>query len=89
MKRETLKVTWKIVRRKGHGRTPESYCNYIIENETHKHRLKTKEGTKLFDILDKTTILKKGSVNEEVLVDGIYIGNKLLFVTNFRKLGIE
>lgn len=89
MKRETLKVTWKIIRRKGHGRTPESYCNYIIENENHKHRLKTKEGTKLFDILDNTTILKEGSINEEVLVDGIYWGKKLLFVTNFRKIGVE
>lgn len=88
MKRETLKVTWKIIRRKGHGRTPESYCNYIIENEKRKHRLKTKDGTKLFDILDNTTILKKGSINEEVLVDGLYWKDKLLFITNFRKIGL-
>lgn len=83
MRRETLKVTWKIVRRKGHGRTPETYCNYVAENETHKHRLRTEVGTKLFEMLDSSVILKKGG-NKEVLMDGMYMGDKLMYVCNFR-----
>lgn len=85
MERETLRVTWKIIRRAGHGRTPESYCSYIAENGNRAHRLKTVEGTKLFEILEKTVV----SPNAEryafkVLLDGMYYKNKLLFVTNFR-----
>ena len=85
MKRERLKVTWKIVRRKGYGRTPETYCSYIAENEKRKHRLRTNIGTKLFELLDNLYISKSGS--EEVHMDGMYIGDELMFVCNFRKTG--
>ena len=83
MRRETLRVTWKIVRRKGYGRTPETYCSYIAENKNHKHRLRTPVGSKLFELLDKTIIHKNG-VSNDVLVDGMYRDDELLFVTNFR-----
>ena len=83
MKRETLKVTWKIVRRKGHGRTPETYCSYIVENEKRRHRLKTFLGTTLFDLLDTTYVSKRGVA--EVQMDGMYVGDKLMYVCNFRK----
>ena len=83
MKRETLKVVWKFVRRKGYGRTPETYCSYIIENKNRKHRLRTKIGTKLFDLLDNIYISKKGTT--EIQMDGMYMQNKLMYVCNFRK----
>ena len=85
MECETLRVTWKIIRRAGHGRTPETYCSYIAENENRAHRLKTVEGTRLFNILDSTVV----SPNAEryafkVLIDGMYHHNKLIYITNFR-----
>ena len=85
METETLKVTWKIIRRAGQGRTPESYCSYIAENDNRAHRLKTHEGTKLFDILKKTKVSDSiDRYNFSVLIDGVYHNNKLVFVTNFR-----
>jgi len=87
MKKEKLRVTWKIKRKKGHGRNINSYCSYIVENENHKHKLKTKKGTKLFNILSNTIIYKKSGTKNEVFVDGIYDNNgNLLFVLNFRKI---
>ncbi len=88
MTRETLRVTWKFIRRSGYKstRTPNTYCSYIIENENHKHKLKTYEGTQLFDILKETTITKNNISEFEVLVDGIYLNDKLVYVTNFRKV---
>jgi len=87
MKKEKLRIIWKIIRRKGHGRTPESYCNYIAENENHKHRLKTRDESKLFEILDNTVIYERDGTNHEVFIDGIYDdNNNLLYVTNFRKI---
>jgi hypothetical protein len=87
MKKETLRVTWKIIRREGHGRTPESYCKYIAENENHKHKLRTNDGSKLFEILDNTVIFKRDGTNYEVFVDGMYDNSgNLLYVTNFRKI---
>jgi len=85
---ETLKVVWKFIRRKGYPstRTPETYCDYIIENENHKHRLRTYEKTELFKLLQSTTISKKEKYMWSVLVDGIYYGNKLISVTNPRKI---
>lgn len=89
MKRETLRVVWKFIRRKEYGRIPKTYCDYIIENKNHKHRLKTKEGTKLFELLDNTVIYKKSGTNHEVFVDVIYDNNdNLLYITNFRKINI-
>lgn len=86
IKKETLRVTWKYIRWAGQGRTPVSYCSYIIENEKHKHRLKTKEGTKLFDLLKKTRIYKDRSMADyELLVDGVYHRGNLMYVTNFRR----
>jgi len=86
MERETLNVTWKFIRRTGYKstRTPRTYCSYVIENKNHKHKLKTIEGTKLFDILSNTRISKIGEY--DVLVDGIYQSGKLIYVTNFRKM---
>jgi len=89
MERETLRVTWKFIRRSGYKstRTPETYCSYIAENKNHKHKLKTIEGTKLFDILSTTTISKSNDHYEyEILIDGMYRDGKLLYVTNFRKM---
>lgn len=88
MKREILKVTWKIVRRKnkikGQGKTPKTYCSYIAENEKRKHRLKTSLGTKLFELLNNTYVSKRSG--EEIQIDGIYIGDNLIYVCNFRKI---
>lgn len=83
MKREIMKVTWKIIRRKGQGRTPETYCSYIIKNKKRKHRLRTNIGTILFELLNNITVSKSGSV--EIQMDGMYINNKLIYVCNFRK----
>ena len=83
MTRETLKVTWKIIRRKGYGRTPETYCSYIVENENRKHHLRTDVGTKLFELLSNVYVSKSGSV--EIQMDGMYIKDKLMYVCNFRK----
>jgi len=86
MDRETLRVTWKFIRRVGYGRTPETYCTYIAENENHKHKLRTVEGTKLFEILEKTIVSKTDRYEFKVFVDGMYYKNKLLFITNPRIL---
>jgi hypothetical protein len=83
---DTLKVTWKFIRRKGYGRTPATYCSYVAENERHKHKLKTLEGTKLFDLLQNTTISKKPEYLWSVFVDATYYNNKLISITNPRKL---
>lgn len=83
MKRETLKVTWKIVRRKGYGRTPETYCSYIVENKNRKHRLRTNIGTGLFELLNNTHISESGTA--EIQMDGMYIGDKLMYVCDFRR----
>lgn len=86
METEALKVTWKIIRRKGYGRTPETYCSYIAENNNHSHRLKTREGTKLFEMLEKTVCSKNDKYLHKVMIDGIYHHDKLLYITNPRIL---
>ena len=87
MNNETLRVTWKYIRWAGQGRTPVSYCTYIAENANHRHKLKTKEGTKLFQLLKETRIYKDAEQSKnELLVDAAYENNKLLYVTNFRKI---
>lgn len=87
MNNETLRVTWKYIRWAGQGRTPISYCTYIAENENHSHKLRTKEGTKLFDLLKKTRIYKdREQAVHELLLEGVYENDKLLYVTNFRKI---
>jgi len=86
MERQTLRVTWKIIRRAGHGRTKHTYCSYIAENGKHKHRLKTTEGTKLFEILRDNIISKTDRYAFKVLVDGVYHKGELQYVTNFRVL---
>ncbi len=87
MERETLRVTWKIIRRAGYGRTPSTYCSYIAENEKHSHRLKTVEGTKLFDLLQKYVVSKYvDRYDVKIYVDAVYHKGKLLYVTNFRAM---
>lgn len=86
MERQTLRVTWKIIRRAGYGRTKHTYCSYIIENKKYKHRLKTIEGTKLFEILKNNIISKTDRYLFKVLVDGVYHNGELQYVTNPRKL---
>lgn len=83
---EELKVTWKFIRRKGYGRTPATYCSYIAENKNHRHRLRTNEGTVLFEMLQTTTISKRPEYMYSVLVDGTYCNDKLITITNPRKL---
>jgi hypothetical protein len=58
----------------------------MAENENHKHRLKTIEGTKLFEMLQNTTISKKPEYLWSVFVDATYYGDKLVSITNPRKL---
>lgn len=85
MERETLRVTWKIIRRAGYGRTPSTYCSYIAENEKHSHRLKTVEGTKLFEFLQKYVVSRHiDRYDVKVYIDGMYHKGKLVYVTNFR-----
>ncbi len=86
--RETLQITWKIIRRSGykHTRTPRTYCSYIAENKNHKHRLRVFEGTELFDILKNTVISKLPQYMYSVYVDGIYYNNNLLRVENPKKI---
>lgn len=86
MKLEILQVTWKFIRRKGYGRTPETYCSYIVENKNHKHKLKTVEGTKLFELLQKNTVSANEKYENKIVVDGMYQKGKLIYVTNPRIL---
>jgi hypothetical protein len=84
---ETLKITWKFIRRKGYGRTPATYCSYVAENEKHKHRLKTVEGTKLFKLLQDTRIARKPNhpaYASSILIDISYCGDKVISITNPR-----
>jgi hypothetical protein len=82
---EVLKITWKIIRKAGH-RTPDTYCSYIAENENHKHKLKTVEDTKLFELLKNTTISANNEYEKTVVIDGMYYKNKLIYITNPRIL---
>lgn len=85
MKTETLRVVWKIIRRKGDGRTPATYCRYNVENKNHQHKLRVSEGTKLFDLLSKTIISKSEDYYEKHLyVDCVYYNNILIKVINPR-----
>lgn len=84
---ETLKVVKKYIRRKyPYMRTPKTYCTYTVENECHKHRLRTYEGTELFNLLATTTISKDPKYFYSVYVDGTYMNNKLFSITNPRKI---
>jgi hypothetical protein len=85
MTSEVLTVTWKFTRNIGY-RTPEAYCSYIAENENHKHKLKTVEGTKLFKILKTTTVSANEEYEKKVVINGMYHNNKLIYITNPRIL---
>lgn len=88
---ESLQVTWKLIRRAGYGKTKHTYCSYVIENEKHRHKLKTVEGTKLFDLLEKTVITHnpktKDRFSDKIFVDAVYRNDELLYIKNPRKLG--
>lgn len=84
MKPETLQITWKIIRRAGYGRTPATYCTYIAENEDHKHKLKTVEGTKLFELLASHKISARQEFEKKIVVDAMYHNDKLMYITNPR-----
>lgn len=86
MKKETLKITRKYIRWAGQGRTPVTYCTYIAENENHKHKLKTIVGTELFEILRRTVCSKLEKYEYSVFIDGIYENDKLISITNFRRI---
>jgi len=85
---EQLRVTWKMIRRAGYGKTKHTYCTYVAENKNHKHKLKTIEGTKLFGLLQKTVIAHSYSdgsrFDKIIFMDGVYHNNELMFVRNFR-----
>jgi len=87
--KENLKVTWKIIRRKGYGRTPTTYCTYIVENNEHKHRMRTYEGSELFKLLSNTIISKHPKYQSSVYVTGTYMNGKLVSVTDPKKIGNE
>ena len=87
MKSETLKITWKIIRKATPKvRTKETYYSYIAENERHRHRLRAFENSVLFKMLEKTVVSsKKMRYEKSIFIDGIYSNNdKLMYVTNFR-----
>lgn len=84
MTRETLRVTWKIIRRAGQGRNVNTYCSYIVENNKYKHKLKTIKGTKLFDLLENNMICVNELNKHNIYVDGVYKNNKLICVSNAR-----
>lgn len=86
MERETLRVTWKIIRRAGYGRTPSTYCRYIAENEKHSHKLKTVEGTELFELLQQHVVSKHEYGAIKIYIDGVYRNGELQYVTNFRAI---
>ncbi|MFA5366346.1 MAG: hypothetical protein WC333_00285 [Dehalococcoidia bacterium] len=90
MKTLPLKVTWKMIRRAGYGRTKETYCTYIAENGKYKHKLRTEEGTKLFEILATTVISHNPKkilrFSSDVYVDGVYKDGNLMCVKNPRVL---
>jgi hypothetical protein len=77
-----------MVTRAGYGRTKKTYCRYVAENSRHKHKLKTVEGTVLFDILEKTVVshnpLSSNRFQNLVFIDAAYLKGKLIFITNFR-----
>lgn len=83
MTRETLGVTWKIIRKASQGRNINTYCSYVAENENRKHKLRTIEGTKLFFLLENNVISSNHSVTK-LYLDGIYRDDKLIYITNFR-----
>ncbi len=83
---ETFKVVKKIIRRKGYGRTPKTYCTFVIENENHQHRMRTYEHTELFKLLESTTISKNPNYMYSIYVDGVFYNDKLVSVTNPRKV---
>ncbi len=88
MEKETLRVTWKIIRRKGYGRTPVTYCTYIAENKKHKHRLKTVGDTELFKLLETTRVTShpKYADSPSIYVDIVYNNGKVISITNPRKV---
>jgi hypothetical protein len=85
---ETLRVTWKMIRRSGYPstRTPQTYCDFIIENEKHKHRRMVYEKSELFKLLSSTTISKNPKYSSYVIVEGIYNGDKLIGLINPKKI---
>jgi len=84
---ETLRIVKKMIRRPyPYMRTPKTYCSYIAENENHKHKLRVYEGSELFDILASTTISKDPKYFWRVFIDGVYANDKLISITNPRKL---
>lgn len=85
---ETLRVTWKIIRRPYKCcRTPKTYCSYIIENENHKHKKSVYEDSELFKLLATTRVHKNlDEVDESIYVDCTYVDDKLMSISNPRKL---
>jgi hypothetical protein len=82
---ETLRITWKMIRRAGWGRTKHTYCRYVAENKNHWHTLHVEEGTKLFNLLSTTIISHYTERYEKHLyVDGIYYKNVLVKIFNPR-----
>lgn len=85
MKRERLRVVKKIIRRAGQGRNVNTYCVYVVKNDNNRHKLKTVEGTKLFELLSKTVVSEnKYYLDTNLYLDGVYQNDELIFVTNFR-----
>lgn len=87
--KEVLKITWKIIRRKGYGRTPTTYCTYIAENKKHTHRMRVYEGSELFKLLSTTVISKHSKYHSSVYVTGTYVDGKLVSINNPQKVGDE
>ena len=93
---ECLKVTQKFIRKANidsGGRTPLTYCSYIAENSNHKHKLKTIEGTKLFDLLKNTVVshnkLKSDRFDNVISIEGVYYKNNLICIKNPRILSTD
>jgi hypothetical protein len=87
MKTETLRVTWKIIRRAGYGKTKKTYCKYIAENTNHKHELRAEENTELFKLLSSTVVSSNSERYSKLLfVDAEYYGNALVKIKNPRNM---
>jgi hypothetical protein len=87
IKTEKFRVVWKYIRWEGQGRTPQSYCTYIIKNKTHEYKLKVREGHELFKLLKETRIGKDEERFEYSLyIDVVYKDDKFWYITNYRKL---
>lgn len=85
MKRETFRVVKKLIRRKGYGRTKNTYCIYNIENEKHSFRKRCEEDSEIFKVLSTHTVTKRDDrYDTRIFVDGIFHNDVLIGLENIK-----